>query len=112
MISGTVKRWDVDKGFGFVACDDGGEDLFIHQSTIRVDGNRYRAIPPGARVICEYHVRDGKETAVSCTAEDGRTFNGFSSKLEATKHLGALASGVSYGTIKFMNNKGFGYPIF
>jgi cold shock CspA family protein len=110
-VYGTVKRWDVEKGFGFVCCEDGGEDLFIHQSTVKVEGNRYRAIAPGVRVLCEYHLRDDKETALSCVSEGGIPFPGFASKLEATQKLGALASGVMYGSIKFMTNKGFGFIV-
>ena len=37
-IQGTVKRWNGEKGFGFIAPDDGGEDLFCHFSQIS-DGN-------------------------------------------------------------------------
>jgi CspA family cold shock protein len=35
---GTVKWFNADKGFGFVACDDGGKDIFLHVSVLQRSG--------------------------------------------------------------------------
>lgn len=43
---GTVARWDVDRGFGFISPDDGGADLFVHVSSLK--GEEY--LEPGDRV--------------------------------------------------------------
>jgi CspA family cold shock protein len=39
-IEGTVKWFNPDKGFGFVACEDGGKDVFVHASVVERAGLR------------------------------------------------------------------------
>ena len=46
--TGTVRWFDSAKGHGFVTCDDGGPDCFIHQSNIRPED--LRRIEDGTRV--------------------------------------------------------------
>ncbi len=51
MPEGTVKWFNATKGFGFIAPDDGGEDLFVHHSEIEAQG--YRELLEGQRVSFE-----------------------------------------------------------
>lgn len=48
MSQGTVKWFNADKGFGFITPDDGGKDLFVHHSEIKVDG--YATLNEGQKV--------------------------------------------------------------
>ena len=40
MITGTVKFYNVQKGFGFIQPDDGGKDVFVHASALERAGMR------------------------------------------------------------------------
>lgn len=69
-VLGTVKWFNGTKGFGFITPDDGSEDLFVHQSSIKSDG--YRSLNDGDAV--EYTVgsgNDGRAKALDVTAPGG-----------------------------------------
>jgi cold shock protein len=48
MAQGTVKWFNADKGFGFIAPDDGSADVFVHFSAIESSG--YRTLEENQKV--------------------------------------------------------------
>ena len=52
MPQGTVKWFDAEKGFGFIAPDDGGRDVFVHFSAIADEGG-FRTLDEGQQVEVE-----------------------------------------------------------
>ena len=50
-IAGTIKWFDVSKGFGFIVPDDGTPDVLLHVTCLRRDG--YQTAYEGARIVCE-----------------------------------------------------------
>ena len=55
MTAGTVKWFNADKGFGFIAQDGGGPDVFVHFSAIAASG--FRSLEENQRV--EFEITNG-----------------------------------------------------
>ena len=55
--TGTVKWFNDAKGFGFITPEDGGRDLFVHQTAIQAEG--FRTLAEGDRV--EFEIIEGKK---------------------------------------------------
>jgi CspA family cold shock protein len=56
-VEGVVKWFEPDKGYGFIAPDGGGKDVFVHVTALRRSG--VAALDPGQRVRAE--VVEGKK---------------------------------------------------
>jgi CspA family cold shock protein len=57
MAQGTVKWFNAEKGFGFIAPADGGADVFVHFSAIEAQG--YRSLEENQQV--EFEVTQGQK---------------------------------------------------
>jgi CspA family cold shock protein len=57
MATGTVKWFNAEKGFGFIAPDGGGPDVFAHYSAIQTQG--YKELSDGQAV--EFDVTQGQK---------------------------------------------------
>jgi CspA family cold shock protein len=55
MRTGTVKWFSQTKGFGFITPEDGGNDVFVHYSSI--DGKGFRTLAENQRV--QFESQDG-----------------------------------------------------
>jgi CspA family cold shock protein len=57
MPTGTVKWFNTSKGFGFIAPDDGGKDVFVHISA--VEGSGLTGLADDQKV--SYELQDGRD---------------------------------------------------
>lgn len=70
MPKGTVKWFNTTKGYGFIAPEDGGNDVFVHISGVERSG--LTGLADNQRVTYELRAgRDGRESAVDIVPEDG-----------------------------------------
>ena len=60
--SGKLKKWNAERGFGFIVADDGGQDIFVHITAFARDGRQ-----PMEGEVLTFEVepdRNGKRSAV------------------------------------------------
>ena len=55
MATGTVKWFNEAKGFGFISPSEGSSDVFVHYSSIKIDG--FRTLDEGQSV--SFNIEDG-----------------------------------------------------
>ena len=67
-IEGQLKRWNGDRGFGFITSDQGGPEIFVHVSAFPKDGQRPRI---GERLSFEIEIdNNGKQRAIHLVCLD------------------------------------------
>ncbi len=62
-VSGTVKWFNAEKGYGFLSLDGQEGDVFVHWSAIQTDG--YKSLTEGQRV--EFNIVQGPKGAQADT---------------------------------------------
>ena len=64
MATGTVKWFNTTKGYGFIAPDSGGKDVFVHISAVERSG--LTGLQDNQKVTYELQSgRDGRESAIN-----------------------------------------------
>jgi cold shock CspA family protein len=69
---GKLKKWNAERGFGFIVADDGGQDIFVHVSAFPRDG-----APPAEGEPLSFEIephRDGKKRAVRVSRPGAQPF--------------------------------------
>lgn len=113
-LRGTVKWFNVVRGYGFIAPDDNTADVFLHMTVLRQAG--YDNVPPGSTVECEV-VKGGKgmqvlsiveldtSTAVEELAEGAASMS-YAENYQVPEPTGDLIA----ATVKWFNpHKGYGF---
>ncbi|WP_313325905.1 cold-shock protein [Sphingobium yanoikuyae] len=68
-ITGTVKFFNADKGYGFIAPETGGQDAFVHISAVERAG--FNTLSQNQRLSFELETdRRGKTSAVNLQTQD------------------------------------------
>lgn len=108
-VAGSIKWFDVSKGFGFVVPDDDLPDILLHVSCLRDDG--YQTAHEGARIVCEVVQKSRGLQAFRVLSIDNSTAVHPSQMPPARTHVDVKAtSDLERAEVKWFNRtKGFGF---
>ncbi len=108
-VSGTIKWFDVSKGYGFVVPDDGGADILLHVTILRRSG--FQSAYEGARVVCEAQKRVKGMQVFRVIGMDESTAVHPSQNGAPRTHVQVTpSSGYEIAIVKWFNRvKGFGF---
>ena len=70
-MTGTCIWFNSEKRYGFITCDDGSGDLFVHATNIHGNG-----LQKGDKVEFDIKEHDGRKNAVNVTGPDGEYIEG------------------------------------
>ena len=107
-ISGTIKWFDVGKGYGFIVPDGGGQDVLLHVTCLRADG--FQTALEGARVVCEAQRQPrGLQAFRIISMDESTAVQPSANALRAPPPV-TPTSGLERAIVKWFNRtKGFGF---
>ncbi|MEO0637791.1 MAG: cold-shock protein [Pseudomonadota bacterium] len=108
-VSGTIKWFDVAKGYGFIIPDDGGKDVLLHVTCLRRDG--FQTAHEGSRIVCEAHQQSRGMQAFRVISMDNSTaVHPAQAGVQRTHVEVAPESELIRAEVKWFNRtKGFGF---
>lgn len=109
-VAGTIKWFDVAKGFGFIVPDEEGmPDVLLHVTCLRRDG--YQTAYEGSRIVCEVLNRQKGLQALRILSMDESTAVHPSQLPPSRTHVQVVpTSGLEPAVVKWFNRiRGFGF---
>jgi cold shock protein len=108
-VVGTIKWFDVGKGYGFIVPDNGMPDVLLHVTCLRRDG--LHVVSEGARIVCEALRRPKGLQALRVISLDESTALHPSQMPVPRTHVSvAPTSGLERAEVKWFNRlRGFGF---
>ena len=110
-IAGSIKWFDVSKGFGFIVPDGDMPDVLLHVTCLRRDG--FQTVLEGSRIVCEVVKRERGYQAFRILSLDESTAVHPSQKEGGKTHFDVKAeSELERVQVKWFNRtKGFGFIV-
>jgi len=108
-IAGTIKWFDLAKGYGFIVPDGGGSDVLLHVTCLRRGG--YQTAQEGARIVCEAVERERGYQAFRVVSMDESTAVHHPQLPPARTHVTVQpVGGFERAWVKWFNRlRGFGF---
>lgn len=108
-VAGTIKWFDVAKGYGFIVPDGGGPDILLHVTSLRRDG--FQTAYEGARIVVEATARPRGLQAFRVLSMDDSTAVHPAQLPPARTHVTVVpTSGLERAEVKWFNRlRGFGF---
>jgi CspA family cold shock protein len=107
-VAGRVKWFDVVKGYGFIAPDNGGADVLLHVTILRKDG--FETVYEGAHIVCEAIRREKGLQVLKIISMDVSNAH-LTERLQPRTHVQVTpSSGFEIVVVKWFNRaRGFGF---
>ena len=108
-LTGTIKWFDVSKGYGFIVPNNGMPDILLHVSCLRRDG--YQLANEGARVVAEVLKRPrGLQAIRILSIDESSAVDPAQMPLSRSHLIATPTSGLERAQVKWFNRlRGFGF---